>query len=88
MNNLTPYQRELARLYDLVNAQGGVPTNDDGREQCRAIDDVMNAIEALQADTDQAALIAKLEGILAQLRQPYNGFVSPQEASKPCRPLV
>jgi hypothetical protein len=82
---LPSYKQGLADAYEAVNALGAPDsacTSAAELNYCRAIGDVLAAIEALQVEQGKDELMLKLETLLKDLRKPYNGFVSPAEASR------
>lgn len=82
MTSHTPsYAQGLQDAWEAVNVLGGWASTDAERDYCRAIEDVLNSIEALQASQSAQVLIGRLEAMLADLRKPHNGFVAPKEAN-------
>jgi hypothetical protein len=79
---MTEYERALKDAHDVVNSLGGVASSPSERDYCRGLDEVLWAIEALQAEHGTKKIEAQLEAILTQIRRPYNGFLSPQESDK------
>jgi hypothetical protein len=75
-----PYETALQAAHDAVNSLGGVAVTADDMEYCRALDEVLWAIEASQATHNLKKVEAQLESLLAQTRRPRNGF--PEDIDK------
>lgn len=77
------YASALADAHDAVNALGGAATTPAEKDYSRGLDEVLWSIEGLQAEQATKELETRLEGLLALIRRPYNGFSSPEEAAQP-----
>ena len=79
------YKQGLEDAWNAVNVLGAPDSaciSNAEREYCRANGHVLAAIEILQLENGREELLTRLESMLIELRKPYNGLISPEEAAR------